>query len=364
MKITSIVILFLFIKCNAFCQTINTEAIDKFWKIVELLKSDKPLSDSLWNDYYGVFGNKSYMESNRNDSEVAQHRRYLQLVFRPSMADSCKKIRNSVNMDNAEGMFQNLYFIKQNEAKLRTYSNEIASPKYLELSINLAKRYLPKNKYNPISKDLTVYIMAMTSDAAVQPPNMYFGLSILYTFDRFQKGTIAAHEFHHFLRKEKEFTGSISKRDSASYAIIYQINNEGCADLVDKTILLEHVSQIFGGKSTQEWILSTAAATLKKIDSCLIQNSKQNTVFTTRKSFREITNYSSGHIPGFYMTNIIKRNGYLEELINHCDNPFYIFYLYNKAAKKDKEARFLYSDDTIKYLKLIEKKLETQPVYN
>ena len=358
MKIIRISIIFLFTTCQTYSQTINTEAIDKFWKIVDIMKSDQPLTDSLWDDYYNLIGNKNYMRSNRSDSEVLQHRQYLELIFRPSLVDSCKTVQNRINMDDEQGMFQNLYYIKQNENELRTYSKTIASPKYLQLSINLAKKYLPKNKFNPISKDLTIYIMAITSDAAVQPPNMYFGLAILYNFDRFQKGTIAAHEFHHFLRKEKVFTGVISKRDSASYSIIYQINNEGCADLTDKTVLLEHVSQIFGGASTKEWLLGSAAITLGEIDSCFIQNSKPNMAFVSRKAFREITGYSSGHIPGFYMVDLIKRNGYLTELINHNDNPFNIFYLYNKAAKNDKDTPPLFSDITILYLKKIEKQLE------
>jgi hypothetical protein len=76
----------------------------------------------------------------------------------------------------------------------------------------------------------TIYIMAMTSDAAVQNTNMYFGLSLVYDFDRFQEGTIAAHELHHVLRKEREFGNHLTKIDTASIALVQQVNNEGCAD--------------------------------------------------------------------------------------------------------------------------------------
>jgi hypothetical protein len=221
----------------------------------------------------------------------------------------------------------------------------------------LAKKYLPKNKFNAIPKDETIYINAMTFDAAVQYLNMYFGLSIVYEFDRFQKGTIAAHEFHHLLRINKVIQKGVSSSDSATFSIVNQINNEGCADLIDKTIALTNEAKIYDGQKEIEWLMGDAESTINKLDSSFIINATVTEKFITRKEFRKMTNYSSGHVPGFYMANIIKRNGYEQELINSSDNPFEFIYLYNKAAAKDSKKPPLFSKETIQYLKQLEKRV-------
>lgn len=356
MKFIISTLFFLILANNIYSQTINSDALSKFWNLVDYLKADHTLSDSIWNSYYNIPGNKNYMENNRSDKEALQHRDYLELIFRPSYFDSLNMIVNEKNSDPSEGIFHNLYYIKLNEEKIKKYSKEIQSSNYLERSIALAKKFLPKNKYNVIPENLTIHLMAITYDAAVQDSSMYFGLSCVYDLDRFQKGSIAAHEIHHLLRKNR-VCGNLSHIDSASFFIIDQINNEGCADLIDKTIIVKHENKISMGSLLKNWLLATADLTLQKLDSSFILNSKSMDEFTTIESFIEITAFSSGHIPGFYMVDIIKRNGYLKELIQNNDNPFNFFYLYNQAAAKDKSKPSMFSLETIAYLKRLESKL-------
>ncbi|MFI5141061.1 MAG: DUF5700 domain-containing putative Zn-dependent protease, partial [Bacteroidia bacterium] len=211
--------------------------------------------------------------------------------------------------------------------------------------------------------NLTIYIMAITYDAAVQDSNMYFGLACVYDLDKFQKGSIAAHELHHLLRKNREWGSNLSKIDFASFFIIDQINNEGCADLIDKPVFIAHESQIVIGSLVKNMLLGAAENTIRLLDSCFILNSKSVSKLITAVDFKEITKYLSGHLPGFYMADIIKQNGYMQKLIENNDNPFNIFYLYNKAAKKDKRKPFMFSAETIKYFKYLESKLPNPPTF-
>ncbi|WP_316804457.1 DUF5700 domain-containing putative Zn-dependent protease [Pedobacter nototheniae] len=79
---------------------------------------------------------------------------------------------------------------------------------------------------------------------------------------------------------------------------------------------------------------------VKQLDTAmqLILKSK-GAAFKTVKQYRNLMNYSSGHNPGYYMADIIVRNGYRKALIENVQNPFYFIYMYNKAAKKDKNHR-------------------------
>src|ERR1700761_1912198 len=93
---------------------INTDPINSFWRVVDQLKHDKPLTDSLWNAYYDQPGNKVYMEKNRPPYEVEEHRRYLEFVFRPSMRDSIRTLP-----PQNDDILDNLLYIQQHERELR-----------------------------------------------------------------------------------------------------------------------------------------------------------------------------------------------------------------------------------------------------
>ena len=346
--------LVLLVALNGYSQKINTDAISEFWNVVDYLKKDRPLTDSVWNKYYNLYGNKNYMNKNRSEANVSAHRKYLEFLFRTSFADSLKYIETNIKDYENDDIFQNLKFIKANEHNLRKYSNEIQKKSYLKTSIKLAKKHLPKYKYNKIPQNLTIYVMAMTYDAAVQDSSMYLGISCVYDLDRFQKGSMAAHELHHILRKNNEPKMKLSQQDSASVRMIDQINNEGCADLIDKKLIIDNEVKILIGSSIKNWLLNDATNTIRKLDSSFVINSLANKEFVKSKEFRKITASSSGHIPGYYMVAIIKRNGYLQDLIDNNANPFNFFYLYNKAAKIDKQKPPLFSMQTINYLKKLE----------
>lgn len=339
-------------------QTFNTDAIRSFWHVVDEMEKDKPLTDSLWNSYFNLEGNKTYMLNNRPAEQVAEHRKYLELVFRPSLADAAAKLKpvQPVN-GRIDDILKNLLFIKAHEKALRNYTTVVTAPGYLDACIALAKKYLPANKQDTINRDLVIYIQAITFDAAVQPPNMYFGLSVIYEFDRFQKGTIAAHELHHQLRKDRQIEKPVSYADSTSFSIISQVNNEGQADLVDKRIAVANKATLYDAADLVHWLLDDAEKTIVRLDSGLRVNAKGGAIRLSYRDFRKLTDYSSGHIPGFYMDQVIIRNGGFQQLTAHCDNPFNTFYLYNKAAQKDSAHPPMFSAETMAYLHRLEKQV-------
>ena len=335
--------------------TFNTEAVTKFWEVVDVLKNDEELNDSLWNSYFGLTGNKRYMEKNRSEAQALQHREFLELYFRPSLADSLILVSQSGELQNND-IFQNLKYIKDNENSVRKYSDILTSPEYLPVAIELTKKHLPKNRINEIPENLTIYIQAITYDAAVQDSSMYFGLSIVHDFDKLQQGTVAAHELHHVMRKKKEITNTLTARDSASMYVISKVNNEGAADLIDKVFVLKPEYNTLMGPLFKQILLNDIEPVIKKLDEALVKNAGESDKFVSKREFDEIIKYFSGHIPGFYMAEVIKRNGMEQELIESCDNPFNIFYLYNESASSDDAKPVKFSPEAMEYLKVLEEK--------
>lgn len=335
--------------------TFNSEAVSSLWRVIDILKADGELTDSLWNSYYELPGNKRYMENNRSEAQALEHREFLELFFKPSLSDSLSTQIDSGNYQNND-IFQNLQYIKDNETEVRKYSDIVASPDYLPVAIELTKKYLPKNSYEDIPENLSIYIQAITYDAAVQDSSMYFGLSITHDFDKIQQGTVAAHELHHVLRKNREITGVLTTKDSASVYAISQINNEGSADLIDKSIVVDPENNTLMGPLFKQVLMNDIEPVIRKLDAALLVNSTETDDFVTKSEFSEILKYFSGHIPGFYMAEVIKRNGMEQELIHGCENPFTIFRLYNKAAKIDGMKPEKFSPAVMEYLDRLEKK--------
>ena len=340
----------------AHSQQINTDAIVHFWQVVDNLKKDQPLSDSLWNSFYQLPGNIDYMRKNRWNEQAAEYRKYLEWIFRPSLSDSLKARLNG-DTEPADDILDNLLYIRSNEQQLRLYTPQIIATEYLQQCRQLAKQYLPPHKFRPIPANMTIYVMAMTFDAAVQDSSMYFGVTRLYEYDRFRKGAIAGHEMHHQMRVNKDIRKKVSSADSASYSVLDQINSEGCADLIDKMLLLDNAGKVFRGANVVHRLIDNAPQAIRALDSCFRINASGNTAYISDRQFNRITNYSSGHLPGMYMVSIIRRNGMEAALIAHNDNPFRFFYLYNAAAAKDGTHPPLFSETAITYLKELEKRV-------
>jgi hypothetical protein len=339
----------------AFSQHINTDAITRFWQVVDHLELDLPLNDSLWNAFYNARGNKDYMIKNRPRYQVAEYRRDIEFVFRPSLRDSLKSVE-AADTNVYDDILENLMYIRTHEQELRAYTTEVTTPAYLESCILLARQYLPKGKRKRIPGNLTIYIMVMAFDAAVQDSSMYFGLARMYEYDRFRKGALAGHEMHHQQRVNRKIGRAVSSADSAGFYAIDQINNEGSADLVDKMLLLDNPGKIFRGTNTVHRLIDPAPAAIRLLDSCFRINAVHKNEMVTITQLDRIMGYSSGHLPGMFMVDVIRRGGLEAQLIQQCDNPFEFFFLYNKAAAQDSRKPPLFAPETIAYLRKLERR--------
>lgn len=326
----------------ATAQRLNTDAIDAFWRVVDRLERDKPLTDSLWNAYYDLPGNKAYMHANRPAEEVAEHRRYLEFVFRPSVRDSLKTLP-----DQNDDILDNLVYIRDHEAALRAYTDTVVLPAYLSGCRDLALQYLPKGKHLPIPSDLTIYIMAIAFDGAFQGSHMYFGIARVYEYDRFRKGALAGHELHHQMRVDDSLRRPVTADDSAAFTAVDLVNNEGSADLIDKMLVIDNPGQVFRAAGNLHRLMDRAPAAIRALDSCFRRGSGD---------YDAILNYSSGHLPGMYMADVIRRGGLTAELVAHDDNPFRFFYYYNQAAALDPRKPPVFSAEAMGYLRGLEKR--------
>jgi hypothetical protein len=152
---------------------------------------------------------------------------------------------------------------------------------------------------------------------------------------------------HHVLRKPFGFPTK-EKQDEGIMYFMSSVLNEGTADMIDKVVNIAHNDELPIGMKYKDFELFQADSIVAQVDSNLMVMQKtEGKTFKTEKDYRNLIRWTSGHCPGYYMTDIIARNGYKKQLMNHIQNPFEFIYLYNKAAKKDKEKPYVFNDESI-----------------
>jgi hypothetical protein len=165
-------------------------------------------------------------------------------------------------------------------------------------------------------------------------------------------GILEAHEMHHQLRTTSHRYDTTDPADNNLLLAFYNALNEGTADLTDKVPTLASPTD---SAFIRTWLLKPAPSVIQKIDSTIRVQAAGGPA-TPEKFYRQLTNGTNGHLPGFYMAYTIVRNGYLQPLLDHADDPIAFALLYQKAAKKDKKHPPVFSEASVRYLRQLARK--------
>ncbi|MDB5150227.1 MAG: hypothetical protein JWQ57_4247 [Mucilaginibacter sp.] len=349
------VLLFIFLtglKSALFAQHVNTDALEAYWRLIEPLKKGDTLSRDKWEAFLKLPGNKQYV-ANQNFSPwfLETYRKALQTAYMPQNAGKLKKMMEHP-FDNWIVYKANQY--KINEAALKAYSAGLKKPAYLDSMYKQAWAWLPK-RLQTKSPSTNIFFIGIDNDAIVQGDTIVFTTWSAYNDDILKYGILGGHELHHVLRKGIDF-GEVKPAHEALLYLLCNVLNEGTADMVDKKTELNNLDKIPAEFHYDDMLLNHPDSIIKQIDTAMrVLSDTKDAKSMTVKQARKLINYSSGHDPGYYMADIIVRNGFKNELLEHIQNPFYFIYLYNKAAKKDKQRPPVISDKAITYCKALEK---------
>lgn len=333
-------------------QKINVDAVSAYWELTIQLKKNIPLTDAQWNKFIAMDGNSTYAASEFTPDRLAKYRNAIELVYMPEN-DSLLNVRLKEN--NWFCILAKRY--KDEELELKQYLEEkITAKGYFNQAYQYVYEYLPKKSQHPV-KGLNLYYNCLSNDAVSYSTGLYFSLLSVIDNSKIKTGTLEAHELHHRLRNNIDFD-STKVNIAGAEGLLWAINsipNEGIADMIDKPAAFAQSGDPMGIK---DWLIDRAPVTLQSLDSCMrvMAENKVTSVLNT-KFFRNLVKGTAGHMPGFYMARIIVKEGYKKQMVDHSENPFNFFYLYNKAAKKAPEHPFIFSEESILYLKALKNKI-------
>ncbi|MFC6222288.1 DUF5700 domain-containing putative Zn-dependent protease [Hymenobacter artigasi] len=332
--------------CAVRAQTINTDAVTRYWEITDGLRQNRPLTDQAWQEFLEIPGNKIYVRGIYSAADLVRYRRAIEVVYMPRY-DSLRQ----ANLDAKVWYYLMVNDYKEHEPD---YRKLVASAKNNAVSLDLmyqkAYEYLPARNHTKVA-DLNIYYEALGNDATSQAEGLFYSLRAVRDANEAGAGILQGHEMHHRLRTGKDF-GNIAPDDEGLMQIMFSIQNEGLADLIDKSVTINMPGDPRG---IREWVLDPAPSFIHQMDSA-IQARALGGAPATDRWYRRLSNGSNGHLPGFFMSSAIKKNGYTKQLIDKADDPFAFFYLYQKAVRKDKTHPPRFSDASMRYLKVLEQK--------
>ena len=327
-------------------QTINVEAVTRYWQITDALRQNQPLTDQAWQDFLELPGNKLYVHGIFTPEMLARYRQAIEAVYMPRY-DSLRRAKLQAKV---------WYFVLVNDYKERepAYRRYVASLTQGSTALDQMYQYayaqLRPELHTRVA-NLKIYYEALGNDATSLEEGMFYSLRAVFDANEVKPGILEAHELYHQLQPGLH-PATVVPDDQGLLQILTSMQNEGIADQIDKapTLALPGDPHDIG-----EWALVPAPAFIHRMDSA-VQARARGGAAATGRWYRQLSNGSNGHVPGFFMSSAIVRNGFGKQLIAQAGNPFAFVFLYQKAVKKDKQPLPRFSETSIRYLKELERK--------
>ena len=345
---------------NVKAQTMDFEPLNAYWKMIEPLKKGDSLSVITWKNFLDLEPNKIYIQNQGFDNDYLERlRKSIEVVYMPKYENVLAKRVVAIEKDpSSYWLTYKVYVYKKYEKELKAFQAQLITPSYIPLIYKNAFEWLPKRLQTKDGK-IDIHFLGIENDAIAGDGIVIVTLWTLYNQDKLKLGGLIGHEMHHVSRKPFKFP-TTEKQDLGIMYFIKAVLNEGTADMIDKVANISHNDELPMGMGYKDFELFQADSIVAQVDSNLMVMQKSGgKTFKTEKDYRNLIRWTSGHCPGYYMTDIIVRQGYKKRLMRAIQNPFKFIYLYNKAAKKDKEKPYIFSDESVKYVKMMEKKYWT-----
>ncbi|GHA62310.1 DUF5700 domain-containing putative Zn-dependent protease [Pontibacter akesuensis] len=329
-------------------QSIDATAAVRYFELTDSLRQDKPFSDALWKSFLTLEGNAQYIQNQAyTEKYLNRFRKDMEVVYMPQH-DSLLRERLKDPQQNYNTYL--IHYYKANEPQLREFLQNILADEeaYLASLYKVTYTMLPK-RMHLTKPEATLYFNALGNDAVANRGNLVLTLSGTYIYDKSKYGILGGHELHHLVRAEKKYT--IAEKDKSLFLMLGLLLNEGAPDLIDKRFTMSE--DMPEDMRWGAYLLQLGEKQMPKLDEALLEMAAGTKTYTSQEIKQQVVGMS-GHIPGFYMADIIERNGLKKKLIANIDDPFQFVYLYNKAAKKDKAKPFVFSKEAMAYLKQVE----------
>ncbi|MFD2872731.1 DUF5700 domain-containing putative Zn-dependent protease [Mucilaginibacter ximonensis] len=344
-----LIVLLLTLSVPVFAQHFTDSTCARYFEFTDKLRKGDTISKADWHNFVQDKAIQVYMaDQGLGDAYFEAYRKTMQFVYKPgNEAKVQARVKDSLN----NWLVYIIYQYKKYEPGMRAYLKRIeAKPDaYFAVCYKYAYTALPKNAQKKIPQE-AFSIIPLHNDAHAEQGRVVFTLLCAYLNDMNRFGALGGHEMHHVLRPQPDINPE--KQDINVISATYRVLNEGSADMVDKKYMSDTARALLPSQRYFTEFFNDAKRVLPHMDTLLRDTTGKYKVWDYFKP----SEYSNGHVPGTYMSYYIEKNGLKAKLLQHLDDPFYFFIIYNQAAKRDRSKPFVFSDAAMAHLEALERK--------
>jgi hypothetical protein len=300
---------------------VDFSAIDFFWQVVDTLTADHEPSETLWRT---MFVTPGYRLSFTN---VQPLRANLELAFRPSLVAA----RDSILRTGGDRtlQIQHLRRALSDRAGMTRLADSLRRNFRADTAVRLAARLLPAAVSGMREAPLVTFAI-FRPDAYGTSRGVVLDLGFAATRDIVP---VLAHEFHHaFVSSVDEGAAPASDEpDFLLYSALYNLRNEGIADLLDKSypLITGSASPSYVERYNREY--ESSDRTLSAIDALLAgADGDRSKLPSTGQHIRDLL-WSGGHPVGARMAREIMDRFGADSIIAATASPFRFLRVYDAA---------------------------------
>lgn len=302
---------------------LDFSGVDQFWQIVDILSSDAEPTEVQWRALLGTTG---YRFAEANLGPVM--RQDLEISFRPSRRTEFARLTND-SSDRALRL-EHLAAALRERAALVAFRDSLARGTPIADAVRRAAQLLPPGATT--RGDLPLVAFAIFKDDAYSLPQ---GVDIDLLYARHVPLLlILAHEFHHTYvnRVNKPVPPGPPAADAALRNALYNVRNEGIADLIDKPYPFSSpISTMASYVARYNAEYARTPATLHQFDSLLAAIADDRRKMDELGMTAQMLLWSNGHPNGAYMAREIIETFGVDSLFSGVADPAAFFRTYAAA---------------------------------
>ena len=341
----------------SFAQTVDLTSVDEFFNVTSILKEGNEVSEEQWKNFDNSNGYKDLRQASMDIIKSS-----VVIAFGSNSVveqDSILSITQEEMNKNETTLLKKLTLVNYLDIN-DNYELIKAFRENYDFDILVEKAKLRLSSFFDKTIDSTtvlkpIYFFFINADGGVRANGIYIDLNLIFKITEEQRINFLAHEFFHNYR-EKYVNYDYYKNDL--FYIIDSIQDEGIADLIDKSEGYEKYFNDIGEipEMVESWVrlYSQAQEDLERLQNLTLKFSRDEiSKSDLGDEVLEIVRYK-GHPIGFFMANNIVNMGYKSEMLKSFYNPYEFYRLYNKAAEK--QNLFQLNNEFMDYLKSITEK--------
>lgn len=345
---------------NTYAQNVNTEqlidlsSVDCFFEMKHKISLGKIVNEKDWDSLFETSGYKISATSSMRRSIIEEMMITAYDKKYNTRKDSILNISVEENIKNPYALLSQMTLLNyidysENEKELKFFRHN-----YDFLSIpKFAAERLKNFLINPVDSLIDIpkiNFLCYEPDAQSKEKGIVCDFNLFYKETEEERINFIAHEsFHKYRRKfiDKEIINS-----DCVLKEIDKLQDEGIADLIDKK---ENIAESISNKGIPEPFIKqyldahkNTPEILKEFDNIIVSYLKNE--INKEELESKVNNFflSGGHPNGYYMSRLIEKAGFKDEMLKSFYSPTEFIKIYNKAAQKENE--YVFSKEFITYL--------------